>query len=49
MPSNLVRTEADERAWNAAKAKVGSRYGNTGKHWGTIVKIFQRIKRKRAR
>lgn len=49
MPANLVKTPADEKAWKEAKSKLGNRYGKSGQHWATIVKIFKNIKAKRKR
>lgn len=47
MPTNLVKTAAAEKAWAAAKAKLGNRYGKSDQHWATLVTIFKRLQKKK--
>ena len=44
MPTNLVRTEADEARWEKAKAQAATE-GKAGK-WAYVVSIFENMKGK---
>ena len=44
MPTNLVRTEADEARWEKAKAQAAAE-GKAGK-WAYVVSIFENMKGK---
>jgi len=42
MPTNLVKTEADEAIWNKAKAQA--KEAGEGKNWAYITSIFKSMK-----
>ena len=49
MPVNVVKTFRDEKAWKDAKAKLGNRYGDSDRHWATVMKIFKNVRAKMRR
>ena len=40
MPANLVKSLRDEGAWKKAKKAVGKRYGQSDRHWATVMKVL---------
>jgi hypothetical protein len=47
MPANIVKTKADEKHWNEAKARVKEQYPDidedNDRHWKLVTAVFQKM------